>query len=481
MNWKNYNYKIEDGAAILLEYLGEETCVVLPQEIDGYPVTVLEGDAFFMTVVETVVIPASIRTILHPFELGAYHLEIHPDNPVYQSDGYALYEQQDKGKVLLAACRREEREVYHVQEGTIEIADHAMEGQEALRQVILPDGVLRIGEEAFGECLKLEHIRIPEGLTEIGEDAFHRCVSLEEVDLPASLRCLGVRALTDTFGWSEQLNGIQKIRVADGNPKFFADENAFYEGTMLIKYFGCGEQFQIPSGTEVIGYAAFRRSRLKTIRIPASVREVQRDAFRECSNIQQIELQGEDTILYIPQIPVYRKDEVLSCFHRADQPVKKISWKAEPFYSNRFAEQYLSEYAKEGNLAVCEKTVGEEGAGNRLFDYIAYDALIDTYARLDERCHMAVFRLRCPVDLSEERKAKYQNMLSEHFAELLKEIAKQENIEFLSELAQVGYFTEANIDAACEILNQAQCTKLMSYLMEYKQEHFGMTAFDFSL
>lgn len=481
MNWKNYNYKTEGGHAILLEYQGEESCVKLPEEINGFPVTELSGDAFFMTVVERLVIPSTITEIVHPFELGSFFIQIAQENPVYHTDGYGLYEQRGEEKILTAVCRREEREDYEVEAGTTVIGMHAFEGQEKLKTVYLPDGVCKIQEAAFGECLSLQKIQIPEGVTEIAEDAFHRCVSLRTVHLPASLKILGKRALTDTFGWSDQLNGIQKITVADANPIFHADSEAFYEGDTLVKYFGQGERFFVPEGTKIIGASAFRRSRLQYIRIPDSVQEVQKEAFRECTRIRQIEIQGDDTLLYIPQIPVYRKDEVLSCFRQADAVVKKQSWRTDPIYSNRFAKQYLSEYGGEGNLEVCEPLENDAATESRIYDYRAYDALVDTYARLDERCHMACFRLSYPIDLSREYKEKYQKMLEKHFSVLLEEIAKQENINFLSELTQIGYFTEHNIDAACEIMNQNHCTKLMGYLMEYKQEHFGMAAFDFSL
>ena len=53
-------------------------------------------------------------------------------------------------------------------------------------------------------------------------------MSLKELWLPSTLHCVGERALTDTFGWSDKMNGISRIVAALHNPVFETDENALY-------------------------------------------------------------------------------------------------------------------------------------------------------------------------------------------------------------------------------------------------------------
>ena len=55
-----FRYSISDGSAIIHEYLGDETAVVIPAVIDGYPVTRIADEAFRCTAVTSVTIPYSV-------------------------------------------------------------------------------------------------------------------------------------------------------------------------------------------------------------------------------------------------------------------------------------------------------------------------------------------------------------------------------------------------------------------------------------
>ena len=55
-----FRYSISDGSAIIHEYLGDETVVVIPAVIDGYPVTHISDEAFRSTAVTSVTIPYSV-------------------------------------------------------------------------------------------------------------------------------------------------------------------------------------------------------------------------------------------------------------------------------------------------------------------------------------------------------------------------------------------------------------------------------------
>ena len=58
-----FHYEIREGQAVILSYLGKESCVTIPDAIGGYPVTSIEEAAFRTTPVSTVVIPASVTKI----------------------------------------------------------------------------------------------------------------------------------------------------------------------------------------------------------------------------------------------------------------------------------------------------------------------------------------------------------------------------------------------------------------------------------
>ncbi|MDE6746350.1 MAG: leucine-rich repeat domain-containing protein, partial [Oscillospiraceae bacterium] len=110
-----YEYWVYDDHISICEYLGSDSEVIVPAEIDGLPVTVLEEYAFggneTLTRVE---LPDSLITI---------------------------------GVSAFAFCKN-------------------------LKSVVIPENVSEIGEEAFYSCESLESVSIPKNVSEIGEDAF---------------------------------------------------------------------------------------------------------------------------------------------------------------------------------------------------------------------------------------------------------------------------------------------------------------------
>lgn len=129
----------DDGSAALIQYTGSGGPVVVPDELDGHPVSSI-GTIFMDTEITSITLPGSIREL----------------------DGYAFH-----------GCKR-------------------------LAEVNLSEGLLSIGDFAFTFCEALTRINLPDSVTRIGRCAFSYCRGLTEVDLPASLTYLGQEALTGT-------------------------------------------------------------------------------------------------------------------------------------------------------------------------------------------------------------------------------------------------------------------------------------------
>ena len=58
-----FHYRIEDGGAVIYEYLGSESQVVIPERIGDYPVTRIADNAFRGTAVRSVVVPSTVTAI----------------------------------------------------------------------------------------------------------------------------------------------------------------------------------------------------------------------------------------------------------------------------------------------------------------------------------------------------------------------------------------------------------------------------------
>lgn len=426
-------------------------CISLTELILHDGVTYLGENILYITAMPLLRIPSTVQYIKNAYELGEYAWEVDEKNPYYSSDGFGLYRTvrgepivgasgAHVGRILTAVQKNQERSSYRVAENTRAIGSNAFEGQMYLEEVLLPDTVTIIGEEAFASCQNLKSIRLSSSLQEIEQDAFRGCVHLERLELPASLRMLGRRSVTDTYGWSDRLNGISAITVDEENPYFYADDDALYQksaAVTLVKYFGRAQTYRIPSNVRRIGESAFRRSNVRELIIPATLKSIGKEAFRECAALEAIYIEADDVQVYVPRMPVYRKDEISALF-----------------------------YTREGRL---------------FYDYAAYDELLRDWSQLPVRCRMACFRLEYPKALPRERRRMYEQLLSEHMEDVITDLCSREDMDYLEALTRCGILTRQNIDEVIELLNRFGKAKLTGYLMEYKQETFGAEEFDFSL
>lgn len=142
-----YEYKIYHDTLTVTQYLGSETELVIPGEIDGYPVRILGTemfkDAFIREVkVRSVVIPDSVEELENGLWAGG----------VFQYLD-ALEEVYIPGSVKV-------------------IGDYAFYSCEHLTKVEMEEGVERLGEMAFGSCYQLAEITIPKSVKEIGSSCF---------------------------------------------------------------------------------------------------------------------------------------------------------------------------------------------------------------------------------------------------------------------------------------------------------------------
>lgn len=534
MRWKNYSYDLKENGAVVTGYFsdGTETSVTIPVQLDGHTVveigseafteegTLLEQieipdtvkkigngafkmcmcltnlilhdgleeigeDALYLTPIDHLYIPASVCRIACPWELSSIRFQIAKDNPVFYSDGYGLYRMYDtiysKEKELLVICGSDIPESYHVSPGTTVIGENAAAGNPCLKKIILPDTVHTIREAAFEGCEYLEEIFLPEGLETIEANAFSQCIRLIRVQLPSTLRNLGLYALSDTFSWSDSLNGPKQITVQKNNPAFHDDGMALYKNLSdgkreLVRYLGQIRRYQIAEDVVRILPGAFRRAELFRIDIPASVKAVEENAFRECRNLHEIYLEESNTLLYVPDQPVYRKDEIMELFGSKDRPIPKKTQKA--------PENILPEKWKSFVRDPIYSGAGHEEENpyeQYVFDYRGYDGLFHTYLDLPDQYGMAICRLKYPVLLEEDVRLKYRAFITGHLREILDSIARLQDMEHLADLADLGFFTEENIEICMESFNRPGCAGQMSYLLDYKQKNLKHTIFDFSL
>lgn len=130
-------------------------------------------------------------------------------------------------------------------------------GCKSLTGIKIPDGVTSIGDKSFSGCESLTSIVIPDGVTSIGEHAFLSCSSLASINIPE-----GVANIADmAFAWCESLTSIT-----------------------------------IPDSVTSISNAAFRGAGLTSVEIPSGVTAISKYAFAGCSNLKNINVDGNNSI-----------------------------------------------------------------------------------------------------------------------------------------------------------------------------------------
>jgi len=250
----DYQYLLDDGEACLKLYTGTDTDIIIPDEIDGNPVTAL-SETFHDTNVVSVTLNNNIDDIDENTFINCYSLTdiIVPDeNKFFESKDGVLFEENMKTLLCYPSAKNEES--YEIPEGVTDIGISAMydtklknitfpssleyidrhgisynqrltdadlsktvlvgvgemsfAGNTALKNVSFPDTLYEIDGGAFAQCSALDSVTLPPNLGIIGQNAFAG-TALKEITIPSSVEDIGYSA----FGYDENLKPIEDFVI----------------------------------------------------------------------------------------------------------------------------------------------------------------------------------------------------------------------------------------------------------------------------
>ena len=122
-----------------------------------------------------------------------------------------------------------------IKNGVTSITMGAFSGCTNLTSIIIPDSVTSIGEFAFSECSSLVSITIPNSVTFIGGLAFSDCYSLTSVTIPDGVTSIGKSAFYSCTNLSSVTIKNPNCEINDASGTFcnnYTNENYPFSGTI---------------------------------------------------------------------------------------------------------------------------------------------------------------------------------------------------------------------------------------------------------
>lgn len=133
----------------------------------------------------------------------------------------------------------------------------------AIKEVVILDGITSIGSQAFRGATALSKVTISDSVTSISKSAFYGCSSLTSIVIPDSVTSIA----NHVFYSCSSLTSVDL-----GNGVLSVGESSFSECSSLTSV-------KLSPVLNHIGPGAFRSTAIKSITIPASVTQIDYNAF----------------------------------------------------------------------------------------------------------------------------------------------------------------------------------------------------------
>ena len=319
----------EDGNATITGTTDEKTKrgVVIPESIDGHPVTAIAAYAFSGKTPQSdydlsdrtdlwltsIYIPNSVKSIGgFAFENNKNLESVHlPENgcTIGHRGGYldahgSIFDGCTSLKTItipdgldvidpthfetcISALSAPKLESVTFAKGTSTICNGLLANCPSLKSINIPDSVKSIGASVFSDCEALESIDIPDSVKSIGSYAFSGCEALESVRLPEGGCEIGAKDDRGSYGFVfSGCTSLKRIAIPDGltTPDAHNSTTGAFAAPAL-------ESVAIANNASAIdGGLLANCPSLKSVDIPDSVKSIGSYAFSGCEALESVRL-----------------------------------------------------------------------------------------------------------------------------------------------------------------------------------------------
>ena len=346
LTYENLSYTIVDGAITITRCDESATSVIIPEQINGTPVTVIGTYAFFdrynlisvdipssvtsigagafsnCTSLTSIILPSGVSSIGNGAFSGCSELidvVVDTQNMTYTSENSVLF---DKDKHTLIFCPAGKTGEFIIPDSITSIQGEAFSGCNKLTNITIPNSITSIGNGAFSGCSELIDVVvdtqnmtymsengvlfdkdkhalifcpagktgefiIPDSVTSIWYNAFSGCSGLTSITIPNNVTFIG----NDVFTACSRLTDVnvdpQNLTYASENGVLFDKEKR----TLIFCPDGKVGAYIIPDSVKLIDSYAFAHcNKLTSITIPDSVTSIGHSAFWDCSGLTDIHI-----------------------------------------------------------------------------------------------------------------------------------------------------------------------------------------------
>ena len=296
-----------DGSAEIVGYTGKSQKLVIPEKVDGYPVTSIGKGAFMGAPITELTVAKSVKTIradafAHCNSLTdarlSEGLEVMEGCVFWQCRKLKTVNLPDSlttiGEMVFSGCYELPTIKLSKKHRLLELVEGVLFNRETRcllwypaiwkeRAYTVPKGTLSIGQYAF-HFAEVTSVPLPDSLERISVGAFTNCRKLKKINIPPKV--------TELRGVFASTSSLTDIRVSPENPVFYDLDGVLFhrDGPKLVLY-PAGrreERYEIPAGTQAIEDSAFNGASLTEIVIPGHVKSIGSSAFLACFRLKSV-------------------------------------------------------------------------------------------------------------------------------------------------------------------------------------------------